>query len=85
MVEEDSKKGATCCGPICWGLLGLLALTGLILGLLFGLGVLGRGNSGSSDSGTDSGANNTNTGVVNTTGNTSYAFPPQYGANSVVV
>lgn len=29
-----------------WALLGLLALAGLVLGLLFGLGVIGRGGGG---------------------------------------
>lgn len=37
--EIQVKKNP--CGNICWGLLGLLGLTGLILGILFGVGVIG--------------------------------------------
>jgi len=38
-VDPGVKK--TCCAPWCWALFGLLGLAGLVLGLLFGLGVIG--------------------------------------------
>ncbi len=39
--DVDPEKKKTCCGPICWALFGCLGLIGLVLGLLFGLGVIG--------------------------------------------
>ena len=39
-VEPTEKKG--CCSPCCWLLWGLLGLAALVLGLLFGLGVIGN-------------------------------------------
>ena len=38
---EEAHKPSKCCGPPCWALLGCLGLLGVILGMLFGLGVIG--------------------------------------------
>ena len=47
-THPEEKKG---CPKALLGLLGVLALAGIILGLLFGLGVIGgRGGSGGSSS-----------------------------------
>lgn len=43
---EKKKKKNPCCHPAVLALLACLALTGLILGILFGTGVLGGGGSG---------------------------------------
>ena len=40
-VTEETAKPNKCCGTPCWALLGLLGLIGVILGMLFGLGVIG--------------------------------------------
>lgn len=40
-VAEEAHKASKCCGTPCWGLLGCCGLLGVILGMLFGLGVLG--------------------------------------------
>ena len=40
-VAEEAHKASKCCGTPCWGLLGCCGLLGVILGMLFGLGVIG--------------------------------------------
>lgn len=50
-INEEPVKASTCCGPACWALLALLALAALVLGLLFGLGVIG--GTGSNFGGAD--------------------------------
>lgn len=40
--KKTCKEKLCCCGPLPWILLGLLALAGLIIGLLFAFGVLGK-------------------------------------------
>lgn len=72
--QVEVKKNP--CGNICWGLLGLLGLAGLILGILFGVGVIGskrtdiqnvsNAASTKSSSGVADWSNNGNSQTVNT-------------------
>ena len=44
VAEADPEKKKTCCAPWCWALWGCCGCLALLLGLLFGLGVLGGFN-----------------------------------------
>lgn len=54
-LHDEEVKKSGCCGFPCWALLGLLGLIGLVLGLLFGLGVIG-GLRGSGNANVDGNA-----------------------------
>ena len=43
VAAENAKRNPkkSCCSPCCWALWGLLGLAGVVLGMLFGLGVIG--------------------------------------------
>ena len=43
--RHERAKRKTCCAPPCWILWALLGLVAVVLGMLFGLGLLGGANA----------------------------------------